>query len=415
MADVTNLDLDAGGSSPPPKPASDLRLLKLVHPMAGALALATIATFWLSTVLTELFASQASIAAVKAAIPWGFLVLIPALAATGGSGMLLAKGQSKGLVGGKLKRMPVVAANGILVLIPAALFLASKARAGEFDAVFYAVQGIELIAGATNIALLGLSTRAGLQLTQWRRKSFLRPASSHSTSLVARNEVAKDTMAFYLKKPEGFAFAAGQAVYVTLPDLKPADGGGRVRTFSIASAPQDPELVIATRLTGTGFKHGLSSLPLGTPIEIEGPYGDLVLHQDPARPAVFLAGGIGITPFLSMIGDATQRALPHGLLLFYANRGVEDAAFLPDLRELEKQNPQFKLIATLTGTEAVGPDWNGERGPITREMISRYIGDLAAPVYYLAGPPAMVFAMRALLKQSGIKAEDVRAETFLGY
>lgn len=414
MADVTTITAAAAGS-PVPRTAPDHRLLKLVHPVAGALALATIVTFWLSTVLTELFASEAGIAAVKATIPWGFLVLIPALAATGGSGAMLAKGQRNGLVGGKLKRMPVIAANGILVLIPAALFLAAKAGAGEFDAAFYWVQGIELVAGAVNIALLSLSTRAGLKLTQWRRSSFLRPAASFSTSLAAREKLAMDTVAFHLKKPEGFAFAAGQAVYLTLPDLKPADGRGRVRIFSIASAPQDPELVIATRLTGTGFKQGLSSLPLGTPIEIEGPYGDLVLHQDPARPAVFLAGGIGITPFHSMIRDATERALPHRLLLFFANRAVEDAAFLPDLRQLKKQNPRFKLIATLTGTQASDTDWNGERGPITREMISRHIGDLAAPVYYLAGPPAMVSAMQALLRNAGVKAKDVRSETFLGY
>ena len=136
-------------------------MIKIIHPVAGVLALLTIATFWLSTALAELFASHAVVTAVKTAIPWGFLLLIPALAAAGGSGFALAKGRRAGLVGAKLK---IIAANGILVLIPSALFLASKARAAEFDAAFYAVQALELAAGAVNITLLGLNVRDGLKL-----------------------------------------------------------------------------------------------------------------------------------------------------------------------------------------------------------------------------------------------------------
>ncbi|MCK1395755.1 hypothetical protein [Bradyrhizobium sp. 1] len=147
-------------------------MTKLIHPVAGTLALLTIATFWLSTALSELFASEATVIAVKTAIPWGFLLLIPALAATGASGFARAKGVRTGMIGKKLKRMPFIAANGLLVLIPAALSLASKARAGELDTAFYTVQALELIAGATNITLLGLNMRDGMKLTQWRRKSF---------------------------------------------------------------------------------------------------------------------------------------------------------------------------------------------------------------------------------------------------
>jgi len=108
-------------------------MTKIIHPAAGVLAILTVATFWLSTALTELFASQAVVTAVKTAIPWGFLLLIPALAAAGGSGFALAKGRRGGLIGAKIKRMPLIAANGILVLIPSALFLASKARAAGPD------------------------------------------------------------------------------------------------------------------------------------------------------------------------------------------------------------------------------------------------------------------------------------------
>jgi len=144
-------------------------MIKTIHPMAGVLAILTIATFWLSTALAELFASQAVVTAVKTAIPWGFLVLIPALAAAGGSGFTMAKGRRTGLIGTKIKRMPIIAGNGILVLVPSALYLASKARAGEFDTAFSAVQALELVAGAANITLLGLNMRDGLKMRNWFR------------------------------------------------------------------------------------------------------------------------------------------------------------------------------------------------------------------------------------------------------
>jgi hypothetical protein len=144
-------------------------MVKIVHPVAGLIAILTIATFWLSTALTELLASQAIVTTVKTAIPWGLLLLIPALMAAGGSGLALAKGRRAGLVGAKIKRMPLIAANGILVLIPCALFLASKAAAAKFDGGFYAVQALELAAGAVNIALLGLNMRDGLKMKGWLR------------------------------------------------------------------------------------------------------------------------------------------------------------------------------------------------------------------------------------------------------
>jgi hypothetical protein len=145
-------------------------MTKIIHPVAGMLAILTIATFWLSTALSELLASEATVIAVKTAIPWGFLLLIPALAAAGGSGLALAKGRRAGLVGAKLKRMPLIAANGIVILIPSALFLAYKARVAEFDTSFYAVQALELAAGAANITLLGLNMRDGLKMKGWLRR-----------------------------------------------------------------------------------------------------------------------------------------------------------------------------------------------------------------------------------------------------
>ena len=144
-------------------------MLKTLHPIAGALALVTIASFWLSTVLAEVFAGTALVTLVKTTIPWGFLLLVPFLALAGFSGFRLARTMRGPLVAAKRKRMPVIAANGIIVLIPCALFLASKAEAGAFDVSFYAVQAIELIFGAINITLLSMNMRDGLRMTRRRR------------------------------------------------------------------------------------------------------------------------------------------------------------------------------------------------------------------------------------------------------
>jgi hypothetical protein len=144
-------------------------MIKTLHPLAGALAILTIASFWLATVFSELFGSVALIVTVKTTIPWGFLILIPALAAAGGSGFKLAGGHRAGLVGAKAKRMPFIALNGILVLIPAAFFLAYKADLGTFDTSFFMVQGLELMAGAVNLTLLGLNMRDGIKLRGGRR------------------------------------------------------------------------------------------------------------------------------------------------------------------------------------------------------------------------------------------------------
>lgn len=140
-------------------------MVRLVHPLAGALALATIGLFWTATVTVELLGTAAQVVAVKGAIPWGFLVLIPALIVTGGSGSWLARGRRGGLLSTKQRRMKVIAANGLLVLVPSALWLAASAAQGRFDGLFVAVQALELAAGALNITLLSLNMRDGLRMT----------------------------------------------------------------------------------------------------------------------------------------------------------------------------------------------------------------------------------------------------------
>jgi hypothetical protein len=144
-------------------------MLNRFHAIAGAIGFVTILGFWLSTVTSELFASAAVVAVVKETIPWGFLVVVPALAITGVSGFRMAGASSNPRIVKKRRRMPFIAANGLLILMPAALYLATLAARGEFGMLFYGVQAIELIAGAVNLTLMSLNIRDGLSLTANRR------------------------------------------------------------------------------------------------------------------------------------------------------------------------------------------------------------------------------------------------------
>ena len=222
-------------------------------------------------------------------------------------------------------------------------------------------------------------------------------------------------MAFHFEKPPGFSFKAGQALSWTLVDPPETDAEGNTRNFSIASAPGEADLMIATRMRDTAVKRALKTMPLGTEVRIVGPFGALTLHQNIARPAVFLAGGIGITPFRSMLWQAAEQKLPHHILLFYSNRRPEDAAFLEELEELEQENPNYKFIGTMTEMAGSNRVWAGETGYINQEMIAKYIGDLAPPIYYIAGPPKMVEAMQKALNDAGVASDDVRSEEFAGY
>lgn len=239
--------------------------------------------------------------------------------------------------------------------------------------------------------------------------------TTYQSRLVKRNEVAEGTMAFHLEKPAGFEFKAGQYLDMTLVNPPETDSQGDVRTFSIVSAPYENELLVATRMRNTAFKRTLSTLPLRSELKLEGPMGSFTLHKNPARAAVFLAGGIGITPFLSMLRHAAKEKLLHLIYLFYSNRRPEDAAFVRDLEDLAKSNANFIFIPSMSEMEKSKLEWQGERGFINREMLIKYLSDLRGPIYYIAGPPAMVAAMREMLISAGAEEDDVRTEEFGGY
>lgn len=222
-------------------------------------------------------------------------------------------------------------------------------------------------------------------------------------------------MAFHFERPRTFLFKAGQYIDLTLLGPQPGSANGLTHTFSIASSPFAEELVVTTRMRDTTFKRALSTLPIGSEVRIGGPMGSFTLHHNTARPAILLAGGIGIAPFLSILSFAAAERLRHHIVLFYANRHFEDAPFMDALWKLVEANPSFRFVPTFTRTPPNYRGWKGETGYIGTEMLSTYVDNLRGPIYYLAGPPTMVAAACRTLGDAGVDQDDVRTEEFAGY
>ena len=233
--------------------------------------------------------------------------------------------------------------------------------------------------------------------------------------LVATERVAEETAAFTFEMQAAFSFDAGQTCDLTMAAPRFQDEKGSSRTFSIASSPADlPRVMVATRLTGSAFKRSLLDAKAGLEVEVDGPLGSLVLHRNATKPAVFFAGGIGITPFRSIIKDATERRLPHRITLFYSNRTPAATSFLSDLEEWQRQNPSFRMVATVAEATS-GEPWSHRVGLMDAGFIAPHVSDWANAICYLAGPPAFVKAMRAALDQVGADPDNVRTEEFTGY
>jgi ferredoxin-NADP reductase len=241
--------------------------------------------------------------------------------------------------------------------------------------------------------------------------------ASFEVALKGKRQIAESTYEFVLEKPANFHFKAGQHVRMSLINPPETDAEGHKRFLTMASTPNETDLVFAMRMRDTAFKRVLSHMQIGEKVLIQklvgdSPHGAFMLHEDASIPAVFIVGGIGIVPAYSMIKDALQRKLAHNLILFYANRRPEDAPYLKELQTLAKENPNFKLVATMTEPEKSVKAWKGETGLINRAMLDKYLDGLKSPIYYESGLSEMVKAMQAVLADAGVPKDNVRAEEF---
>jgi len=237
----------------------------------------------------------------------------------------------------------------------------------------------------------------------------------YKTILRRKEEVADGTIAFHFEKPGGFTFKAGQFGDFTLINPVETDAEGNTRGFSLASAPYEADLMFATRMRDSAFKRVLKAMAAGAEVSLDAPYGSFTLHNNWRIPAVFLTGGIGVTPVRSIVLQAAHDNLPHKIFLFDSNRRPEDAAFLDELRGAQENNPNYTFVGTMTEMEKSGSKWNGETGYITNATLEKHVGDLTLPIYYLAGPASMVTAMRKTLNDAGVDDDNIRTEEFSGY
>ena len=229
-----------------------------------------------------------------------------------------------------------------------------------------------------------------------------------------KQEVAKGTLlvTFDLLGEE-VDFKPGQYFFVTLPDVGHQDEKGLRRHITVVTSPTEKGILgFATRMRDSAFKRSLRELPAGAEVEVEPPKGEFVLPEETSRPLVFVAGGIGITVFRSMLRYIRDEGLEHRVTLIYSNRDQESTAFLDELRELEQENPNFRLILTMTQD----PGWDGESRKIDAQFFRDYLGDdLNEYAFLIAGPPGMVEGMQEALAEAGVREENVIPERYSGY
>lgn len=182
--------------------------------------------------------------------------------------------------------------------------------------------------------------------------------------------------------------------------------------MSLASSPTQGFLEFGARLSDSTWKQAFAKLRTGDEVEIDGAYGHFVLDTD--RDAVFVAGGIGITPLKGMARYFADTDSPRRSVLVYSNRSREEIAYADELSEIADRYPRFRVIHTLT-REPAPSGWSGRRGRIDRALLDEAAGNLTEPIYYLSGRGGLVSEVGGLLLRMGVPEERVKFEVFRGY
>jgi ferredoxin-NADP reductase len=229
-----------------------------------------------------------------------------------------------------------------------------------------------------------------------------------------KTEVARGTLLVTFDLlGEDVDYRPGQYFWVTLLDPPYDDDKGPRRHITVVMSPTERGVLgLATRVRDSAFKRSLAELPVGTEVDVEQPKGEFVLPDDPERHYVFIAGGIGITVFRSMLRYIADERLPYRVTLLYSNRDRESTAFMDELQELERAIPGLRIIFTMTGD----PDWDGETRRIDAEFLRDVVGDeLLSSTYLVAGPPPMVEGVVEALQAAGVPEDQIRPDRFSGY
>jgi ferredoxin-NADP reductase/nitrite reductase/ring-hydroxylating ferredoxin subunit len=216
-----------------------------------------------------------------------------------------------------------------------------------------------------------------------------------------------------------FDYVAGQFAFFDIGNVYD-DPKGPIRHFTLASSPTEEFILISTRIRDSPYKKKLDTLQIGTTVKIRGPQGKFTIHEDNSKPAIFLSGGIGVTPFRSMIIYATDKNLPLKIIMLDSNRSPQNILFKNDFDKCADTNKNLKIVYTITDEQNKNGDdeWKGEKGRIDIAMLKRHLNsdDIEKGIFYMCGPPAMVKAMQDILEVDlQIPAERIKIEEFTGY
>jgi ferredoxin-NADP reductase len=230
-----------------------------------------------------------------------------------------------------------------------------------------------------------------------------------------------DVMSFKFSRYDEYNhlnYKAGQFAIVDLGTKE--DPKGPMRSFTMASSPTEDAILITTRIRDSPFKKKLASLDIKSTVNITSPLGKFVLPDDHSKPIVLLSGGIGVTPFRSMIKYATDNHIPTKITMFDSNRNLENTLFKEEFDDCISRNNNLKIVYTITEKEqsSNGKEWKGERGYINEAMLTKYLtrNELDNSIFYICGPPGMLIAMQKMLEDDlQIPKQRIKIEKFIGY
>ena len=231
-------------------------------------------------------------------------------------------------------------------------------------------------------------------------------------TVAEKREVAKGTL-LTLFEADGYPdYRPGSYFWVELPDRGHTDEKGLRRHISLVTSPTERPLVgLATRLRDSAFKRTLAELEVGDEVAVEEPKGSFLLPEDTSAEYVFVAGGIGITVFRSMLRYIADEQLPYRVTLVYSNRDRESAAFLDELEELERRIDGLRVVLTMTDD----PEWEGETRHLDADVLRDLLGGLEGKTFFVAGPPEMAQSVADSLTGAGLPEDRVLADKFSGY
>ncbi len=213
---------------------------------------------------------------------------------------------------------------------------------------------------------------------------------------------------------QSLEYRPGQYIHYELDTLAFPDERGNRRHFTIASSPTEKGiLMFTTRMRGSGFKETLRQAPLGYELTCETALGEFVIGKDETdRHHVFIAGGIGITPYRSILRYAADTNAPINGLMLCLNHASTDIVFRQELEDIARQMSTFSLVHVLSDPE---PAWTGERGKLNEALLLKWVSNPDQSLFWISGPPSIVVAYKELLLQFGVKEDVIRSDKFLGY